>query len=166
MISAVVAVDENYGIGYKGELLCHIKEDLRRFKNITTDGVVVMGRNTWDSLSNEPLPNRTNVVITSHVDGMQIKNGVIYTTLDLFKNCITDIGNEYDVFVIGGGQIYKELLPYCSHIHLTKIHKEFENVDTYFPNIEEDEWYVALEGDVIHTKNNIDYQFYVYRRKE
>ena len=165
MISAIVAVDENFGIGYKGELLCRIKNDLDRFKKLTTGSVVVMGRKTWDSLPTKPLPNRTNVVITNNVDGMQIKNGVIYTTLDLFENCITEIGNEYDVFVIGGGQIYKKLLPYCSHVHLTKVHKTFENVDTYFPNINNDEWDITLDGDIIHTKNGIDYQFYVYQRK-
>ena len=166
MISAIVAVDKNYGIGYQGKLLCPIKEDLKRFKQITTGSVVVMGRKTWDSLLNEPLPNRTNVVVTSNVDGMQMKNGVIYTTLELLEKCIVDISNKHDVFIIGGGQIYKELLPYCTHVHLTKIHKKFENVDTYFPNIKNDDnWELTLESDII-TANKINYQFLIYKRKE
>ncbi len=167
MISAIVAVDENYGIGYQGELLCRIPSDLRRFKGLTTNNVVVMGRKTWDSLPTKPLPNRTNIVITNNVDGFQLKNGVIFTTLDLLKETICEISEVYDVFIIGGSQIYKELLPYCKIVHLTRIHKPFENVDTYFPKIEEDEnWEAEIIGDIFRTDDGLEYQFCVYKRKE
>ena len=88
MISAIVAVDENYGIGYNNKLLCNLAEDLKHFKNLTTNNIVVMGRKTWDSLPKKPLPNRTNIVITNSVkdNGIVLNNGVIFATLDLFKN--------------------------------------------------------------------------------
>ena len=163
MISAIVAVDENYGIGYKGNLLCRIRSDLDRFRRLTTGNIVVMGRKTWDSLPTKPLPNRTNIVITNNVDEFELKNGVIFTTLDLLKETICEIGEIYDVFVIGGSQIYKELLPYCKILHLTKIHKSFEEIDAYFPKIEEDEnWKAEIIGDIFSTDNGTEYQFCVY----
>ena len=193
MISAIVAVDKNYGIGYQGKLLCPIKEDLKRFKQITTGSVVVMGRKTWDSLLNEPLPNRTNVIVTSNVDGMQMKNGVIYTTLELLEKCIVDISNKHDVFIIGGGQIYKELLPYCTHVYYLKIKSQdelnpkflLEELNNTINNIcrssyedflefsleqkqnikNDDNWELTLESDII-TANKINYQFLIYKRKE
>ena len=83
MISAIVAIDENYGIGYNNELLCSIKEDLERFKKLTTNNVVVMGRKTWDSLPKKPLPNRTNVVVTNNVKNFFLKeDGTIYISLN------------------------------------------------------------------------------------
>ena len=165
-MNLIVAVDENWGIGYKNELLCHIKEDLKRFKKFTSGNVVVMGRKTWGSLPTKPLPNRTNIVITNSVEDMQINNGVIYTKLDLFKRAINDIGKKFNVFVIGGSQIYKELLPYCDYVLLTKIHKSFSDADAYFPNID-----ALLNWKLIETSNtkkeeDIEYHFCFYKNKE
>lgn len=166
MISAIAAVDNNYGIGYKGELLCHIKEDLERFKELTTNNIVVMGRKTWDSLPIKPLPNRVNIVITNSVDGAEFdkENYTVFMNLNQLKNTINMLGKMYNIYIIGGGQIYKELLPYCEYIHLTNIQKSFENVDTYFPKIEINEWEL-LDTEYKET-DELSYRFEIYKRKE
>ena len=166
MISAIAAVDENLGIGYKNELLCNIKEDLKRFKELTTDNIVIMGSKTWESLPTKPLPNRVNIVVTNKVDSFSVSNGVMYIRLNHLKEAIVGMGNNFDVFVIGGGQIYKELIPYCERIYLTRIEKSFDNVDTYFPKFENDkEWEMeAIYG--FYEQDGIKYHFEEYARKE
>ena len=161
MISAIVAVDNNWGIGYNGELLEKIPEDMKYFKELTTNNVVVMGRKTWDSLPKKPLPDRTNIII-SNKGNLLLENGAIRLSLDDLLLGITDF--EDDVFVIGGGQIYKELLPYCEKVYLTKIHKSFDNVDTYFPNLDElDDWCFKCSHGV-KTYKDFTYEFMEYDR--
>lgn len=133
MISLIVAVDENGGIGYDGQLLTSIPEDLQRFKSLTTGHIVIMGRKTWDSLPKKPLPKRRNIVISNQ------KQENFMT----IPECLEEIKDiEDEIFVIGGGNIYKYFLPLTNRIYITLIHKSFENVDTYFPNINLDEWVV------------------------
>ena len=118
MISAIVAVDNNWGIGYNGDLLEHIPEDLKYFKEVTADYVVVMGSKTWDSLPKKPLPDRTNIII-SNKGNLLLENGAIRLNLD---DLLLGIANfEDDIFVIGGGSIYNQLLPFCSRVYVTKI---------------------------------------------
>lgn len=161
MVSAIAAVDNNYGIGYKNELLCHIKEDLKYFKRLTTKNVVVMGRKTWDSLPKKPLPNRINIVITNSVKSKTLIDGAIFITLSAFKNLLKEIRREYNIFIIGGAQIYKELLPYCDYAYITRIYKSFENVDTYFPKLNKS--WTVLDKKPIETQNDIEYQFCIYK---
>ena len=133
MISAIVAVDNNWGIGYNGELLAHIPEDLKRFKSLTENNVVIMGRKTWDSLPNKPLSNRINYVITR--ESRPSSADVSFFDMNCIKMEMQK-KKDYNYFIIGGGEIYKQLLPYCDRVYITKIYKDYENVDTYFPNIE------------------------------
>ena len=162
MISAIVAVDNNWGIGFNGDLLERIPEDLKCFKAITSDHAVIMGRKTWDSLPKKPLPNRFNVVITSqerHFEGM--------TAFIPFSEAVSRLKRspkEENWFIIGGGQIYKELLPYCDRVYVTKIFKDHDQVDTYFPNLDEsDEWAPAMQS-ALHTYKDLTYQFWQYDR--
>lgn len=164
MISAIVAVDNNWGIGYNGKLLAHIPEDLKRFKELTTGNIVVMGRKTWNSLPVNPLPNRTNIIIT--------KNPIYFTTINVaFRQDLeytvkemTDMKNDFEWFVIGGGQIYKELLPYCDRVYVTKIFKDYPNVDTYFPNLDEMNDWAPAACSSIHDYKDLTYQFWQYDR--
>ena len=166
MISAIAAIDKNYGIGYKGELLCPIKEDLERFKELTTGNIVVMGRKTWDSLPKKPLPDRVNMVMTNSVEDFKFEdNYTIFMNLEKFKKTISVLGSTYNIYIIGGGQIYKEFLPYCDYIHLTNIQKSFENVDTYFPKFDIINEWELLDAEFNKTKDNIDYRFEIYKRK-
>jgi dihydrofolate reductase len=160
MISAIVAVDNNWGIGFNGDLLEHIPEDLKYFKALTDGNVVVMGRKTWDSLPNRPLPNRTNIVITNNTN---MEGQAEF--MDLTDTMLYFIYNKNDdIFIIGGGKIYEELLPMCNRVYVTKIFKDHDQVDTYFPNLDEsDKWAPATCSD-IRQQGDLMYQFWQYDR--
>lgn len=163
MISAIVAVDENWGIGFNGQLLEKIPEDLRRFKLLTQEKIVVMGRKTWDSLPKKPLPNRLNIIISNKIK--IIDTFTISMSIKEIKSRLEYVSKNQDEewFIIGGGQIYNELLPFCDRIYITKIYKKYENVDTYFPNIDEQKWNVVHQSEIL-TYNNLQYQFLTYDR--
>jgi dihydrofolate reductase len=163
MISAIVAVNNDWGIGCNGELLEHIPEDLKYFKALTDGNIVVMGRKTWDSLPRKPLPNRNNLIITTNPIGKTIESNYQFVDMGAAKEIIlTDAIT--DVFVIGGGTIYEELLPLCDRVYVTKINKSHENVDTYFPNLDEsEEWTPALCSSIYDYKD-FTYQFWQYDR--
>ena len=135
MFSIIVARDLNNGIGYKGNLLIHLPQDLKYFKDKTTDKTIIMGRKTFERLPNkEPLPHRTNIILTRNVadflgtydldDNMIVSND-INAIIDKYKD------SEEEVFVIGGENIYKEFLPYCKNIYVTEIYGCFKS-DAYF----------------------------------
>ena len=161
MISAIVAVDNNWGIGFNGDLLEHIPEDLKYFKQLTSGHSVIMGRKTWDSLPTKPLPNRRNYIISSDQPRILHKN-VIRFQMD---DALTFLDYTWeDVFVIGGGQIYEKLLPLCDRVYVTKIYKDHDQVDTYFPNLDEsEEWAPATCSD-IRQQGDLMYQFWQYDR--
>lgn len=162
MISAIVAVDENWGIGYNGDLLEHIPEDLKYFKQLTSGNIIVMGRKTWDSLPKKPLPNRFNVVITSQKRHFEEMTAFIPCSEAVSR--LKHSPKEDDWFIIGGGQIYKELLPYCDRVYVTKIFKNHNQIDTYFPNLDEsEEWTPAACTDIRQYKD-LTYQFWQYDR--
>lgn len=170
MISAIVCVDKNWGIGYQGKLLTHIPEDMKFFKEKTTNSVVIMGRKTYDSLPVKPLPNRlSNIVITSKINKMyeEDNNGTILATMDFVKMYLETLSkdSQTNFYIIGGGQIYKELLPYCNKIYVTKINLAYQNVDTYFPNLEQDEeWEIAVDSEE-KEYNELKYKFCTYERR-
>ena len=165
MISAIVAVDEDWGIGFNGELLEKIPEDMKYFKELTTGNTVVMGRKTWDSLPIKPLPNRGNFIISRETP-LLMENKAIRMNLDMIKDTM-EANKDENYFIIGGGQIYKELLPLCDRVYVTKIFKEHENVDTYFPNLDEvdmlNTWKPVYMGKTKVYKD-IMYQFWTYDR--
>ena len=162
MISAIVAVDNNWGIGYNGDLLEKIPEDMKYFKELTTNNVVVMGRKTWDSLPKKPLPNRINIVITNQKKSEE--NGAKFMTLeDAMRYAI--VNRPTDVFIIGGGQIYKKLLPICSRVYVTKILKNHKDVDTYFPNLDKNpKWETSTCTELRFSEKDIPYAFLTYDR--
>ena len=162
MISAIVAVDENFGIGFNGDLLEHIPEDLKRFKQLTTNKTIIMGRKTWESLPNKPLPDRLNIVITSKE--RSLGEMTVFTSFEEVYSRATHIMPEDEWFIIGGGSIYKEFLPICDKVYLTKIMVSHENVDTYFPNIELMDNWKCIEQSEIKQYNDISYQFKTYSR--
>ena len=171
MISAVVAVNKDWGIGYNGDLLEHIPEDLKYFKELTTNHIVVMGSKTWDSLPNKPLKDRLNVVISSKPKevlgdmALRIHMEEVIARI-VHSKTMAEIHpeDENEWFIIGGGSIYEQLLPFCDRVYVTKIEKSHENVDTYFPNLDKsDEWAPASCGQLL-TYNDLTYQFWQYDR--
>lgn len=167
-MNAIVAVDNNWGIGSNNKLLVSIPEDMRFFKEKTTNSIVVMGRKTYDSLPVKPLPNRINVVITSKVKEFEIdKNGTIFMAMHCFKNFLHMLSylSPIDYYIIGGGQIYRDLLPYCNTVYVTKINHSYNNADTFFPNLDKDEDWEELESDNEEKiYRDIKYKFCVYKR--
>ena len=143
MISAIVAVDKDWGIGYQGQLLEHLPPDMKYFKELTMDNVVIMGRKTWDSLPIKPLRGRSNIILSRTLQ----RDSWIYDDKAHYVQ-FTPEATEHDLkvfqnssnhfFIIGGSEIYKQLLPYCNRVYVTKIEKSHDNVDTYFPNLDKD----------------------------
>ena len=164
MVSAIVAIDANLGIGCENKLLISIPEDLKRFKELTMGNIVVMGRKTWNSLPVNPLPNRTNIIITKNPIYFTTINGAFRQDLEHTVQDKKKMKNDFEWFVIGGGEIYKQLLPYCDRVYVTKIEKSYKNVDTYFPNLDKDpNWEVSTCTELRDYKN-IPYAFLTYDR--
>lgn len=162
MISAIVAVDANWGIGFDGKLLERIPEDMKRFRELTENNAVIMGRKTWDSLPTKPLPKRNNIIISS-ADRIIIDKNVLRLHMeDVFD--YFDYTHD-DIFIIGGGQIYEQLLPYCDTVYLTYIGKDHKNVDTYFPRIDKDpNWEIDTCTELRESTIGIPYAFLTYKR--
>lgn len=170
MVIAIVAVDENWGIGNKNQLLFKIPKDLKRFKELTTDNVVIMGKNTFLSLGSKPLPHRTNIVIThEYTNPVRDDNDVIYSNMYHVKQYINNVKrishiHQQHLYIIGGESIYKQLLPLCDLAYVTYLHDTFE-ADTHFPALNTmPDWaenLVKLEKDYYNGKQ-VDFK--VFRR--
>ncbi|MDD4439990.1 MAG: dihydrofolate reductase [Tissierellia bacterium] len=159
-MNAIVAVDLNWGIGYRGKLLERIPEDMKFFKQMTLGKVVVMGRETFESLpGNDPLKDRTNIVLSKNKNFKNEKVIVCRTLTELFLEL--EKYNLDDVFVIGGESIYTQLLPYCAEAYVTRIEQTYE-ADKYFANLDkEGNWKIVSAGDS-KNNNNIQFSFLKY----
>ena len=162
MISAIVAVDKDWGIGYQGQLLEHLPPDMKYFKELTTNHVVVMGRKTWDSLPNKPLKDRLNLVITT--GERQYGEGTCFIGMAEALARLAHLEEDEEWFIIGGGTIYKELLPICDRVYVTKIEKYHKNIDTYFPNLDKDPNWEVSTCTELRDYGNIPYAFLTYDR--
>lgn len=160
-ISIFVAIAENYAIGKDNDLLWHISEDLKRFKRLTKDHFVVMGKRTYYSLPTRPLPHRTNLVITD-VPGEQIDDCLMAYSIE---DAVEKMDAEKENFIIGGGSIYRQFMPFAQKLYITRVHKDFE-ADTFFPEISPDVWRLTesqlIEDDL---QNDFTYSFEIYLRK-
>lgn len=134
-LSIIVAIAEQNAIGNKNQLLAHIPADLKRFKAITSGKTVVMGRNTWFSLPNRPLPNRTNIVITN-IMGEDFDGAKTVYSID---EAVAECPANEESFIIGGAMVYKQFFPLAAKLYLTLVHKTFE-ADTFFPEIDYSQW--------------------------
>jgi len=161
-MKAIVAVDNNWGIGKEGKLLVHLSNDLKYFKEKTFGKVVVMGRETFESLpGKKPLQNRINIVLSRNPE-FKADCIICRSMGELFKEL--ENHNMEDVFIIGGANIYKQFSPYCSSFLVTKIDASFE-ADKYFENLDlRDDLDLCYESDV-KIENGTEYKFTEYRRK-
>ena len=162
-MKAIVAVDQNWGIGCKGKLLVSIPADMKFFRSTTLGKVVVMGRKTLESFPNgAPLKDRVNIVLTKNPN--YSKQGVIVVhDLDELHKELTKYDSD-DVYVIGGAAIYEQLIDECDLAYVTKIDYAYE-ADAYFPNLDQkDNWEVAVEGEE-ETYYDLEYYFMTYRKK-
>ena len=160
-ISLVVAASENNAIGKNGQLLWHLPNDLKFFKNTTWGFPVIMGRKTFESV-NKPLPGRTNIVITSKPDWEA--KGVI--TVRSLEESIQKVGetNSKQAFIIGGGEIYKQSMDIADKIYITRVHANLEG-DTFFPTIDKSKWQL-IEDEIfeIDEKHAYSYSFQIWEK--
>ena len=157
----IAAVDRCWGIGLKDNLLVRIPEDQKRFREITTENVVVLGRKTLAGFPNGlPLLQRTNVVVTRNQDFTVRGAEVVHSKEELREKL-----KEYDsdsIYVIGGGSIYEMLCEYCDTAYITKLNYRYE-ADTFCPNLDKmDNWEVVDESDE-QTYFSIEYNYVTYR---
>ena len=161
-ISIIVAIGENNEIGRNNDLLCHLPADLKRFKELTTGHTIVMGRKTFESLPKGALPNRKNIVLTRNKN-LSFNNCQMYASL---PEIIDNQKDNADLFIIGGGSIYKQALPLANKLYLTKIHAAFDDADAFFPEINYEKWEeINREEHKADEKHAYNYTFLMYKRK-
>lgn len=163
MISIIVAIgDKNNAIGRQGDLLCHMPDDLKHFKQITSGCTVIMGKRTFFSLPKHPLPNRRNIVITD-IQGEQFEGAEAAYSIEEATR-LADAQKEN--FIIGGGMVYRQFMPLADKLYITHIHNVWDDADTFFPEISESEWKeTAREDHQKDDKNPHNYSFVEYIRK-
>lgn len=161
----IASCTKNGGIGYNNSLAVDLSKDMKYFKKITTEGgynAIIMGKNTFESIHNNPLPNRLNIVITREI----LNNVVTFKSLDNALNSLKNMTNIHNVYIIGGQQLYDEAIkhPYCKKVYLTRIDKEVE-CDRFFDT------HNILDSNYNLVSSNIDYEddikldFCVYENK-
>lgn len=161
MISIIVAVSEDWGIGKDNELLWHISEDIKRFKRLTSGNTVIMGKKTWESLPNRPLPGRKNIVLTDN-PLESIKNCITAYSLD---DALSKCEKNEEIFIIGGGSIYRQFMPLADRLYITHVHKQAP-ADIYFPEIDLKTWEITEKEEFkISATNSIPYTYSIYERK-
>ncbi len=162
-MNAIVAVDSNWAIGNKGELLVTIPKDLKTFREMTTKKVVVLGRKTLSTFPGGlPLANRTNIILTTDKN-FAVKDAITCHSVEDVLEAVKEYPSE-DVFIIGGTSIYKQFLPYCDIVHVTKIDYKYE-ADACFPNLDKmPEWKIVEESDE-ETYFDLEYTFLKYQRE-
>lgn len=163
-MNAIVAVDNNWAIGCKNNLLVRIPADHKNFRQETTGKVVVLGRKTLETFpQGMPLPNRTNIILSTNPD-YQVKDAVVVHNKEELDAELQKYPTE-DVYIIGGESVYRMMLPECDVVHVTKIDHDYE-ADAYFPNLDLDgAWEITAESEE-QTYFDLPYYFFKYERKK
>lgn len=162
-MNLIVAVDENWAIGNKNNLLVRIPADHKFFREETTGKVVVLGRKTLETFPQGlPLKNRTNIILSSNPD-YKVKDAVVVHNTEELLEELKKYPDE-DIYIIGGESVYRQMLSYCNVAHVTKIDRTYE-ADVYFPNLDElPEWQITADSDE-QVYFDITYHFLKYERK-
>lgn len=158
-LNIIVAAGNGGVIGRKGDLIWHISDDLKRFKRLTTGHPVIMGRKTWESLPKKPLPGRRNIVVTR--DHEYVAEGAEVVSS---PQVALETTKEEEPFVIGGGEIYRALMPYATTIHLTAIKGDVDDADTFI-DIPMEEWETEDSEGPFKTSEGMEYSFLRLRRR-
>ncbi len=162
-MNMIVAVDSNFAIGYQGKLLVKIPLDQQFFRDMTKGKVIVYGRKTLETFPNRvPLVGRVNIILSKNKD-YSVRGALCMHSLDETLEYLKQYNSE-DVFIVGGESIYRQFLPYCDTIHLTKIDYEYK-ADAYFPDLRRmPEWSITEESDE-QTYFDIEYYFQKFVHK-
>ena len=157
-MNLIVAVDQNWAIGKDGDQLVYLKEDLKRFRTLTSGHTVILGRKTLATFpGGRPLKNRRNLILSRNPQ-FQAEGAEVFSSVEeLVKQA------DGDAFVIGGASVYEQLLPYCDTAYITKVHAGFP-ADTYFPNLDQSvEWKVSEESESLE-QDGISFHYVTYSR--
>ncbi|NLC03534.1 MAG: dihydrofolate reductase [Tissierellia bacterium] len=162
----IFAVDENWNIGYDGDMLFKISKDLQRFRRLTETNIIIMGRKTFESLPDQKaLPNRINIVITRDAT-YKADDIVVVTSIDELFQLLEKINPDNSMvnFVIGGGNIAHQLLQYCNYAYITKVLRSFDATDTLIPNLDEDQDWKILSQSPYYMQDDLMYNYVDYER--
>lgn len=164
MFSSIVSIDNNNGIGFKGDMLYHLPKDLKYFKEVTMAHTIIMGRKTYESIGH-PLKGRINIVITRDTTYNLEKSDDI-----LVYNNFQDLIDKYytsdeEVFIIGGSEIYKQFFDYCDKLYITKVFTSTKKCDSYFPEINHNIWKL-VSNNLPYYDNDYKCINYVYERRK
>lgn len=160
MITIIAAVAENNALGKNNDLLWHLPKDFKRFKEITSGHYIIMGRKTFESFP-KPLPNRTHIVISRQEN--YAPEGCI--VVDSLENALAICPKDLDLFIIGGGEIYKQSINLVDKLDITKVHENFD-ATVFFPEIDMSIW--KIDSEEFHEKDEkhkYDFSFVSYSRK-
>lgn len=161
-ISIIVAVDQSGGIGLGNNLLCHISEDLKRFKQLTMGKIIVMGRNTWESLPKKPLPGRIHIILSKTLQPQTSGQVLILPSV---QEVLKFLNDKQENFIIGGEQIYKLFLPLTGKIYMTEILYTF-HADKFFPALDQHKWQLIEQSEVYFDNvNNVSYLYKTFVRR-
>ncbi len=160
MISIIVVIDENNAIGLNNGLLCHLPNDLKYFKRVTSGHPVIMGRHTYESLPIKPLPGRKNIVISTSLFGSLPGCILVSSIEEALRQC----DDAEECFVIGGAQIYRQMIPLAQKLYATRIRHRFK-ADAFFPEIDANQWQLrSSEPHDPDEKHPYAYSFDVYEK--
>lgn len=163
-MNMIAAVDRNWAIGNKGQLLASIPNDRKHFREETIGRVIVYGRKTLQTFpQGMPLEGRTNLILSGNRE-LKVKNAGVVHSMDRLLEELASYPED-DIYVVGGESVYRQLLPYCKKVHITKIDRSYE-ADAYFPNLDNDpEWEITADSEE-QTYFDIAYTFLQYERKK
>lgn len=148
-LTIIVAMAKNGVIGLNNKLPWHLPDDLRRFRRLTMGHTIIMGRKTYDSLPQKPLPGRNNIVLSRRSLQLPPQVKQLHTIEDVLK-----LAENQLIYVIGGGDVYRQLFPYASKLEITMVDKTLEG-DTFFPPINDDDWVTLSEEPFLDKSSNI-----------
>lgn len=161
ILSIIVAVASDGAIGRANDLLWHLPADLKRFKELTTGHTILMGRKTFESLPRGPLPNRRNIIISRSLPTQP--GAEVYPTI---QQAMEACASDEEVFIIGGGEIYRQLLPNTERIYLTRVQASFPDAEVFFPELDPTEWIEeAREVYPRDERNEYDTELLLLRRR-
>lgn len=164
VVTIIVAVARDGAIGRRGDLLFHISDDLRRFKRLTMGHPIVMGRKTFESFPKGPLPGRTNIVVTRSRD-YDGRGATVAGSLDEALK-IAAAEETGRIFIIGGGEIYRQAFGIADALELTDIDAAVDDADTFFPAVKDVDWELTEESEpMTDPKTGISYSFITYARR-
>ena len=160
-LSIIVAVASDGAIGRANDLLWHLPADLKRFKELTTGHTILMGRKTFESLPRGPLLNRRNIIISRSLPAQP--GAEVYPTI---QQALEACASDEEVFIIGGGEIYRQLLPDTEQIYLTRVQASFPDAEVFFPELDSTEWIEeAREVYPRDERNEYDTELLLLRRR-